>query len=127
MAKIRHIAIFTDDPEELSKFYVETFGLKITQPLRSSAESGTWVFLTDGYMHVALISPANTPDQSNGINHFGFTVSAAERQAIVQKFKDLNLQVRQAPADNPYVEDRVYDIHGNPIDISSTDLRPQPT
>ena len=58
MAKIRHIAIFTDDPDELSKFYVDTFGLTITQPLRSSPESGSWVFLTDGYVHLALISPA---------------------------------------------------------------------
>ena len=126
MAKIRHIAIWTENAEELSKFYIETFGLKVAHPLRSSEESGSWVFLTDGYMQVAIISPAKANGKRMGINHFGFTVSAEERKTIVKKFKDLKLEVRQCPPDNPYVEDRVYDIHGNPIDISSTDLRPQP-
>src|SRR6185295_1398697 len=120
MAKIRHIAIFTDDPDELSKFYVDTFGLTITQPLRSSPESGSWVFLTDGYVHLALISPAHRRGKPNGINHFGFTVSAAERQAILEKIRACGIEVRQCPPDNPYVEDRVHDIQGNPIDISST-------
>jgi catechol 2,3-dioxygenase-like lactoylglutathione lyase family enzyme len=126
MPKIRHIAIWTENPDELSKFYVETFGLKITQPLRSSPESGTWVFLTDGYIHLALISPADRKGKPHGINHFGFTMSVDERKAAVAKFKSMNLEVRQCPDDNPYVEDRVYDIQGNPIDLSSTDLRPQP-
>ena len=123
MAKIRHIAIWTDNPDELSKFYVETFGLTITQPLRSSPESGSWVFLTDGYIHLALISPGQRRGKPNGINHFGFTVDEAERQAIVGKVKSLGLEVRQCPPDNPYVEDRIHDIHGNPIDISTTGLR----
>jgi catechol 2,3-dioxygenase-like lactoylglutathione lyase family enzyme len=126
MAKIRHIAIWTDNPDELSKFYVDTFGLKITQPLRSSPESGSWVFLTDGYIHLALISPGKRQGKPNGINHFGFTVSVDERQAILAKLKEHDIAVRQCPPDNPYVEDRVHDIHGNPIDISTTDLRPQP-
>jgi catechol 2,3-dioxygenase-like lactoylglutathione lyase family enzyme len=74
MAKIRHLAIFTDDPDELSKFYVEVFGMTITQPLASSPESGSWVFLTDGYMDVALISPSERDGaRKNGPNHFGFT------------------------------------------------------
>ncbi len=80
MASIRHIAVFTKDPEELADFYVETFGMKITQPITSSPESGKWVFLTDGYIDLA-------------------------------------------PADRPYAEDRVHDIHGNPIDLSRTGLR----
>ena len=126
MAKIRHIAIFTDDPDELSKFYVETFGLTITQPLRSSPESGSWVFLTDGYVHLALISPAHRHGKPNGLNHFGFTISRAERQAILEEIRARGIEVRQCPPDNPYIEDRVHDIQGNPIDISSTDLRQQP-
>ena len=125
MAKIRHIAIWTDNPDELSKFYVDTFGMTIQQPLMSSPESGSWVFLTDGYIHLALIAPANRRGKANGINHFGFTVDSEERQAILQKLKARGIEPRQCPPDNPYVEDRVHDIHGNPIDVSSTGLRPQ--
>ena len=125
MAKIRHIAIWTDNPDELSKFYVDTFGMTIQQPLMSSPESGSWVFLTDGYIHLALISPANRRGKPNGINHFGFTVDSEERQIILQKLQAHGIEARQCPPDNPYVEDRVHDIHGNPIDVSSTGLRPQ--
>lgn len=123
MAKIRHIAIFTDDPDQLSKFYVETFGMTITQPLMSSPESGSWVFLTDGYMDVALISPSRRDGAANGINHFGFTVDEAERQDILLKLKAHGIEPRKPPADRPYVEDRVRDIHGNPIDVSTTGMR----
>ena len=84
MARIKHIAFFTDNPQELANFYVETFGMTITQPLTSSPESGSWVFLTDGYIDMALISPAHGAEGKNyraGINHFGFTVDAQEHAA----------------------------------------------
>jgi catechol 2,3-dioxygenase-like lactoylglutathione lyase family enzyme len=87
MAKIRHIALFTDNVEELAKFYVETFGMEITQPLTSSPESGSWVFLTDGYIDMALIQPAKAEEGKNGINHFGFTVDPEERKTILEKLK----------------------------------------
>ena len=125
MAKIRHIAIFTDDPDELAKFYVDVFGMQITQPLASSPESGSWVFLTDGYMDVALIAPGKREGLQNGLNHFGFTVDKEERVAILDKLKKHGIEARKRPPERPYVEDRVRDIHGNAIDISSTGLRSQ--
>jgi len=123
MAKIRHIAIYTDNPDELAKFYVDVFGMTITQPLASSPESGSWVFLTDGYMDVALISPAEHQREKNGPNHFGFTIDEQERVAILQKLKKRGIEPRKSPPERPYVEDRVRDIHGNSIDLSSTGLR----
>ncbi len=123
MAKIRHIAIFTDDPDELSKFYVETFGMTITQPLTSSPDSGRWVFLTDGYMDVALIAPSDRGGAANGINHFGFTIDELERAGIFEKLKARGIQPRKPPPERPYVEDRVRDIYGNSIDVSTTGMR----
>lgn len=125
MAKIRHIAIFTDDPEQLANFYVDTFGMTITQPLTSSPESGSWVFLTDGYIDMALIWPGNDSEGTKGINHFGFTMDEREYASVIQKLKARGIEPRKRPADRPYVEDRVRDIHGNPIDLSSTGLRDQ--
>ena len=46
-ASIRHIAIFSDDPARLAKFYVDVFGLKIT------GESQGDVWVTEGYVDVA--------------------------------------------------------------------------
>jgi catechol 2,3-dioxygenase-like lactoylglutathione lyase family enzyme len=122
MAKIRHIAIYTHDPEELAKFYVDVFGMTVSQPLASSPESGRWIFLTDGYMDVALIAPGRQ-GVKNGINHFGFTMDNSERSAVLQKLKARGIEPRKQPPERPYVEDRVRDIHENPIDISSTGLR----
>jgi catechol 2,3-dioxygenase-like lactoylglutathione lyase family enzyme len=123
MARIRHLAIFTDDPDELAKFYVDVFGMTITQPLASSPESGSWVFLTDGYMDVALISPSERKGAKNGPNHFGFTMDEKERVAVLEKLRKRGIEPRKSPPERPYVEDRVRDIHGNAIDLSSTGLR----
>lgn len=123
MAKIKHIAIFTDDPGELAKFYVEVFGLTITQPLMTSKESGSWVFLTDGYIDVALIAPANRGGVKNGINHFGMTLDKDQYDEVVAKLHIQGIEPQVTPPDRPYVEEFIRDIHGNRVDLSSTGLR----
>ena len=44
MARIRHIAILTEDVEKLVKFYTTAFGLKIVQGIGTATSSGisTW-------------------------------------------------------------------------------------
>jgi len=44
MARIRHIALTTEDPSQTAEFYKQAFGLK---ELRRSSNGA--VFLTDGY------------------------------------------------------------------------------
>lgn len=119
MAKIRHLAIWTDDPAELAAFYVETFGMTITEPLTSAPGSGRWVFLSDGIVRLALIAPENSGGVS-GLHHFAFTAEADERGAILARLKARNIEPRQC--DNPYLEDRVCDLDGNAIDLSGPDL-----
>ena len=70
MAKIQHIAIFSDDPEKLAGFYVDTYGMKVT----GRSKGDVWV--TDGYMDVALIMRKNESAPKPGIHHFGFTLEA---------------------------------------------------
>ena len=55
MAKIRHLAFFADSPEDMAKFYVNAFGFEITG--RGIAS----VWLTDGYLDIALLKRAVTP------------------------------------------------------------------
>ena len=76
MAKIRHIALTTEDPPKVAAFHKEAFDL---QEVRRS-ESG--VFLTDGYINLAILNWKTEKDADvgpngpnyNGIHHIGFLV-----------------------------------------------------
>jgi catechol 2,3-dioxygenase-like lactoylglutathione lyase family enzyme len=77
MARIKHIALTTENPAKTAAFYKEAFGLK---ELRRSPNGA--VFLTDGYIHVAVLKTkgAESADMGahgphfTGIHHFGFEV-----------------------------------------------------
>ena len=82
MARIRHIAILTENVDKLVKFYTEGFGLKIVHGV------GTATYLTDGHINLAIIPigperEIEGPQLQTGINHFGFEVEdvAAVREA----------------------------------------------
>jgi catechol 2,3-dioxygenase-like lactoylglutathione lyase family enzyme len=77
MARIKHIALTTKDPDKVAAFYKDAFGLK---EIRRSPTGA--VFLTDGYINLASLTwktekdadvGANGPNY-NGIHHFGFEV-----------------------------------------------------
>ncbi len=81
MARIKHIALTTGNPEKVAAFYKEAFGL---QEIRRSPNGA--VFLTDGYINLAILNwktekdadvGANGPNYS-GIHHFGFQVDNLE-------------------------------------------------
>ena len=76
MARIKHIALTTKEPAKAAEFYKAAFGLK---ELRRNNGN---VFLTDGYIHVAVLKTKGeeAPDLGahgphfTGIHHFGFEV-----------------------------------------------------
>ena len=73
MARIRHIAILTEDEEKLVKFYTTAFGLKIVHGV------GTATYLSDGHINLAIIPigperEIEGPQLQVGINHFVFLV-----------------------------------------------------
>lgn len=75
MARIKHIALTTKDPEKVAAFYKEAFGL---QEIRRSANGA--VFLTDGYINMAILNFKTEKDAGvgahgpnfGGIHHVGF-------------------------------------------------------
>src|SRR5215470_4807244 len=69
MAKIRHIAFYSDDPEKEADFYVKAFELKRVR----TSPTGS-VFLSDGYINLALLK-ARHDGTKNG-HHFGFQVES---------------------------------------------------
>src|SRR5215470_12153832 len=54
MPKIRHLAVICMDPEKLAQFYCDVFEMKVVA--RSTRNGQGNVFLTDGYMNLALLS-----------------------------------------------------------------------
>jgi catechol 2,3-dioxygenase-like lactoylglutathione lyase family enzyme len=77
MARIKHIALTTKEPAKVAEFYKSAFGLK---ELRRSPSGA--VFLTDGYIHVAVLNHKTEQDADvgahgpnfDGIHHFGFEI-----------------------------------------------------
>jgi catechol 2,3-dioxygenase-like lactoylglutathione lyase family enzyme len=117
MAKIRHIAIFSDDPEKLAAFYSDVYGMKIT----GRSKGDVWV--TDGYMDVALIS-RKTEKAPRGLHHFGFTLDPDEKGPVYEKQRALGRPPYDPRAENPnvdrpYVEDAAHDIDGNRFDLTT--------
>ena len=81
MARIKHIALSTDDPSKTADFYKNVFGL--TELRREPAETGAdGVWLSDGYIYFAILKHGSddTPNLGegastvNGVHHIGFYV-----------------------------------------------------
>ena len=67
-ARIRHIALIVKDRDKEAEYYKKVFGLEE----KERGPNGT-VYLSDGFVGVALIQNENMP---LGINHFGFQVES---------------------------------------------------
>ena len=123
MAKIRHLAIRTEDPGKLAKFYIDVFGLEVLH--RDKREGGN-VVLTDGYFNLAILP---NPDQRApiGLYHFGFEVESTE--AIIENMKKINHTKlpKPRPDGTVFAETRAADPDGNYFDLSEhgyLDLQP---
>jgi catechol 2,3-dioxygenase-like lactoylglutathione lyase family enzyme len=94
MARIKHIALVTDDPAKTAEFYKQHFGLtELYRRPSSTGERGVW--LSDGYIYFAILkygdadAPKLGPGQTSdlrGIHHIGFQVDdlAATAKALEQ-------------------------------------------
>ena len=110
MAKIKHLAIKTTDPERLAKFYVDVFEMEIVQRSDKGA-----IFLTDGYLSVALLKARG--DVPPGLNHFGFQID--DMAQIAERLEAAGMEAPKVrPNDPPYAETRAIDPDGNMFDLS---------
>src|SRR3989338_4840344 len=83
MAKIKHIALSTQDPEKTARFYVDVFGMKQIGRVNHPAVSG--YFLSDGDINLAVLNFKNDAAARAergkdycGIHHIGFQVDSLE-------------------------------------------------
>ncbi len=91
MARIRHIAIATRDPEATKRFYIEGLGLKEVGKVNSPTSEG--YYLSDGHVNFAILKfkyddPAMTEGalRYTGLHHFGVEVeNMDEARARIEK------------------------------------------
>ena len=133
MAKIKHIAISTQDVDATAKFYIDAFGLKEVGKVNSPNAVG--YYLTDGDINVAILNFKN--DQAagaergkdwSGIHHIGFQVedlhAIHERLTAVGSTPrdDVNeaLQIGYGKAQHSNVEVKYSGPDGVMLDVSET-------
>jgi catechol 2,3-dioxygenase-like lactoylglutathione lyase family enzyme len=82
-AKIRHIAIATQDPDKIATFFKQALGLQ--QVGVANSDLATGYFLTDGYINLAILKFKNDyaaytegAPRYEGLHHFGFKVDDIE-------------------------------------------------
>jgi catechol 2,3-dioxygenase-like lactoylglutathione lyase family enzyme len=121
MSKIRHIAIHTSEPEKLAQFYIDVFGMTLKQSYPSAPGTERAVFLTDGYIEMALVHDVR--ENRQGLDHFGFTIDPNEKSAVYEKLASYGIEPSKRPPERPYAEDRLTDTQGNKIDVTTTGLR----
>ena len=83
MAKIRHIAISTKDPEGTAKFYRENFEME--EVGRTDSRLADGIYLSDGTINLAILNFKT--DQLGrgvdyvGVHHFGFLVENVDKMS----------------------------------------------
>ena len=114
MAKLRHLAIKTDNPEKLADFYKKVFDMK--EVVRGTKGS---IHLSDGVMNLAIQSTSEKskePQHAAGFYHIGFQVDDLEEVAerARQIYPDGVPTIRGAR----WAETRGKDPDGNLFDVS---------
>ena len=83
MAKIKHIALSTQDPDKTARFYIDVFGMKEIGKINNPNTSG--YYLSDGDLNLAILKFKNDAvagvergKDFSGIHHIGFQVDSLE-------------------------------------------------
>src|ERR671929_527788 len=111
-ARIKHIAIVSDNFALAGRFYEAVFGMR-TSP-ESRPESA--VNCTDGY--VGLNINPRKPGRQAGFDHFGFEVDDVD--AIFRRVDEAYPTVRylRRPSNRPFAGISMHDPAGNVFDLS---------
>ena len=126
MARIKHIAIRTPDPDKTAAFYKEVFGLTEVGKARAG------VYLSDGYINLAILkSKDDSSDESPrdaagyaGIDHFGFQIdNLEEMQEKLQQAgatEMAGIALGQGHGGQSYYEHKYRGPDNQVIDITTT-------
>jgi catechol 2,3-dioxygenase-like lactoylglutathione lyase family enzyme len=117
MAKIKHIAIRTADPEKTAAFYQELFGLKKAGLGRNG------IYLTDGHINLAILKGGD----KLGIEHLGFqvedvdgTLAKLEQLGGKSLTERVNVTPKDAAGPQSYYEIKCLGPDDQIIDVSGS-------
>ena len=127
MAKIRHIAITAEDPFVTAELMKQAFGLE--EIGRGDSDIAREVYLTDGYLNVAVVCWKRTPQnpepypEGYGLDHFGVQVD--DLDAAEARVKRIGATPQPPPKvdlsklDGRIFFEKKYSIAGVKFDLSS--------
>ena len=127
MGKIRHIAITAEDPFVTAELFKKALGLE--EISRGDSELAREVYLTDGYLNIAIVCWKRTKETPNpypdgyGLDHFGFQVDDLEGAEKLAKAAGATPQP-PPPVDLSKLGDRIFfetklQLAGVKFDLSS--------
>jgi catechol 2,3-dioxygenase-like lactoylglutathione lyase family enzyme len=115
MAKLRHIAIRTPDPEQTAAWYKQAFDLAEVGRARNG------VYLSDGDINIAILRTSTETTRGEvppGVHHLGFLVEDLE--ATCSKLADLGAErLPSAPQAGNYYEVKHLGPDGVELDVSA--------
>ena len=114
MAKIRHLAISTNDTPKLADFYKRTFEMfEVHRQERDDRDPA--IYLSDGYINLAILPAVDRPE---GIYHFGFQVDDVRETGRIAKENGSQTGIAPRPQDGRFAEFRLHDPVGTPVDVA---------
>jgi len=114
---IRHLAVFTRDPDKVAEFYMKVFEMDLLHKAEPTATEGKAYFLSDGHLTLAILPQRLEGEVTGGLNHFGFKVDSTAE--IAERIVAAGVEEpKKRPSTRPYAEHRGCDPEGNLFDIS---------
>jgi catechol 2,3-dioxygenase-like lactoylglutathione lyase family enzyme len=126
MAKLRHIALHTTDPEATAEFYKRVFDM--VEVGRTDSPLAKGVYLSDGTINLAILrfKTDEAADRNDGmgvtfgLHHFGFWVEDTEETRL--RLKEAGAEYRQTrpeAAPTAFFEEKYKGPDGVMIDITA--------
>ena len=94
MAKLRHIAIATNDPKATAEFYKKAFGFEQIGETSPKSPLATGYFLSDGTLNLAILKfktdQIGKGMDFTGVHHFGILVDDTDK--MIDKLESLGAE-----------------------------------
>ena len=113
-AKLKHIALISDNYAVQGKFYEAAFGMRTAADPRPERA----VTVGDGY--VGLNINPRKAGRPAGLDHFGLQVDEVE--PVLAKLKKHKVEVVKRPSTRPFAGISTHDPAGNIFDLSQRDM-----
>jgi catechol 2,3-dioxygenase-like lactoylglutathione lyase family enzyme len=113
-AKLKHMAIVSDQFTLLGRFYETLFGMRSSA--RSPNETRGAAVVGDGYVGLNINSRA--PGRQSGLDHFGFEVEDVETVFTRLREKYPKIKVLHRPGGRSFAGISTHDPAGNVFDLS---------